>query len=100
MRMYVSIHHTITDTQKWDQVTKNMMAMMDQGRIPQGLKGLMYMPGTDGRKADCVWEASSVDALKAFIERETGSAAKNEYIPINADAAFGLPTPQAAHAAA
>jgi hypothetical protein len=100
MRMYVSIRHTITDAQKWDQATKNIMAMMQQGRIPQGLKGLMYMPGTDGHRADCVWEASSVDALKAFIERETGSAAKNEYFPINAEAAFGLPTAQAAHAAA
>ena len=89
--MYVSVHHSITDPQKWDQVTKNMTAMMEQGRIPQGLKGLMYLPGTDGRRADCVWEAHSVDALKTFLERETGSAARNEYIPINAQGAFGLP---------
>jgi hypothetical protein len=89
--MYVSVHHSINDTQKWDQVTKNMMAMMEQGRIPQGLKGLMYLPGTDGRKADCVWEANSMEALKTFLERETGSAARNEYIPINDKQAFGLP---------
>jgi len=98
--MYVSVHHSITDAQKWDQITKNMMAMMEQGRIPQGLKGLMYLPGTDGRKADCVWEASSVDALKAFLERETASAARNEYIPIKAEAAFGLPGQEALHKAA
>jgi hypothetical protein len=98
--MYVSVHHSITDTQKWDQATKTMMAMMEQGRIPQGLKGLMYMPGTDGRKADCVWEANSVEALKAFLEPATASAARNEYIPINASQAFGLPGQEAVRKAA
>ena len=67
------------------------MAMTEKGRLPEGLNGLMYLPAVDGRKADCVWEASSVDALRKFLDRETGTAAKNEYIPIKADAAFGLP---------
>jgi len=98
--MYVSVHHSINDAQKWDEVTKNIMAMMEQGRIPQGLKGLMYLPAADGRKADCVWEANSVDALRSFLDRETSNAAKNEYIPINAEAAFGLPTPEATRAVA
>jgi hypothetical protein len=98
--MYVSIHHTIKDTQKWDQIVKNMMAAMEQGRIPQGLKGVMYLPSADGRRADCVWEVNSVESLKAFMERETSSVAQNEYIPINAQAAFGLPAPEAAPATA
>jgi hypothetical protein len=89
--MYVSVHHTITDPQKWGQTAQNIMAMTQQGRLPQGLKGLMYLPSVDGRRADCVWEANSVDALKNFLERETGKAARNEYIPIQADSAFGLP---------
>ncbi len=89
--MHVSVHHSITDSQKWEQVTKNMMAMMEQGRIPQGLKGLMYLPGTDGRRADCLWEATSVEALRSFLDREIGSAARNDYFQINTQAAFGLP---------
>jgi hypothetical protein len=98
--MYVSVHHMITDAQKWDQATKNMMAMMEQGRIPQGLKGLMYLPGTDGCRADCVWDAHSVDALKAFLDRATTGAARNEYIPINEKQAFGLPGQEAIRKAA
>ena len=88
--MHVSVHHIITDPQKWAQVTQKMMTMLEQNRIPQGLKALMYLPGTDGRKADCVWEAHSVDALKDFLDREIGTAARNDYFEINTQAAFGL----------
>jgi len=89
--MYVSVHHTITDPQKWDQTTRNIMAMTEQGRLPEGLKGLMYLPATDGRRADCVWEANSVEALRKFLDGQTGTAARNEYIQIKAESAFGLP---------
>ncbi len=89
--MHVSVHHIITDPQKWEQVTRNMTSMVEQGRLPQGLKGLMYLPATDGRKADCLWEAQSVAALKDFLDREIGTAARNEYFQINTQAAFGLP---------
>lgn len=98
--MYVSIHHSITDPEKWDKASQGIMAMAEQGRLPAGLKGLMFLPSIDGRKADCVWEAHSVDALKKFIDGQTGSSAKNEYIPIKADAAFGLPIQQTATTAA
>lgn len=89
--MHVSVHHIITDPQKWEQVTKKMTTMVEQGRLPQGLKGLMYLPGADGRKADCLWEAPSLDALKNFLDREIGTAARNDYFQINTEAAFGLP---------
>ena len=89
--MHISVHHTITDPQRWEQLTQKMMAMVEEGRLPQGLKGLMYLPSADGRKADCLWEAPSVDALKNFLDRETGTAARNEYFQINSETAFGLP---------
>jgi hypothetical protein len=89
--MHVSVHHTITDTQKWAELTQKMMQMVEQGRLPQGLKGLMYLPSMDGRKADCLWEAQSLESLKSFLERETGTAARNEYSQINSEAAFGIP---------
>jgi hypothetical protein len=89
--MHVSVHHIITDQQKWAQVTKNMTAALEQGRLPQGLKALMYMPGTDGQKADCLWEAQSVDTLKSFLDGQIGTAARNDYFQINTQAAIGLP---------
>ena len=66
------------------------MAIVEQGRLPQGSKALMYLPGTDGHKADCLWEAQSVDALKTLLDREIGTAASNDYFQINSEAAFGL----------
>jgi hypothetical protein len=98
--MHVSVHHDITDSQKWDQLAQKMTAMVEQGRLPQGMKGLMYLPSADGRKADCLWEAPSVESLRSFLDRETGSAARNDYFPINSAAAFGLPGQQAMRKAA
>jgi hypothetical protein len=90
--MHVSVHHSITDPQKWEQATKNIMAKAEQGGLPPGCKGLMYLPGVDIRKADCVWEAQSIETLKSFLDREIGAAARNDYFQINTDAAFGLPS--------
>ncbi len=89
--MYVSVYHNITDPQRWAQVTQNIKGMIEQNRLPAGLKGLCYMPGLDGRKAACVWEAESVEQLRSFLDRQTGTAARNEYFAINAETAVGLP---------
>jgi hypothetical protein len=48
------------------------------------------LPSTDGRNADCVWEAISVADLQKFVDRET-TGARNEYFQIKSDAAIGLP---------
>jgi len=89
--MIVAIRHNITDPKKWEEAVSKIGPMVEEGRLPQGLKGLVFLPGADGRKAECVWEASSVEDLKRFLEPLTGPAARNEYIPINAEQAMGLP---------
>jgi len=89
--MYVTVHHQIRDPKQWEQSTQHIMASMEQGRLPRGLKGLMYLPSTDGRQADCLWEADKLEDLKSFLDGETGQAAKNEYVPVNDRAAVGLP---------
>jgi hypothetical protein len=88
--MHAVIHHDISDPAKWDQTTKKIMSMIEQGRLPRGLKALEYLPSVDGRKADCVWEADSLELLKQFIEREV-TGARNEYFEIKSGAAIGLP---------
>ena len=91
MNMIVTIHHQITDPKKWEQVTQTMTTLMEQNRLPQGLKALMYLPAADGRRADCLWEADSLEHLKSFLEPQTGQAARNEYFQVNAQGAVGLP---------
>ena len=89
--MHVVIRHYVSDPIRWDRSTKSIMSMVEQHRLPAGLKALAYLPSVDGRKADCVWEADSVWALRKFIDRETTGAARNEYFEVKDEAAIGLP---------
>jgi hypothetical protein len=89
--MHVGVQHTITNPQQWEQTTEKLKSAVEQNRIPQGLKGLMYLPSADGRRAVCLWEAQSVETLRNFLDREIGTAARNDYFQINSEAAFGLP---------
>ena len=89
--MIVGINHSITDPRKWEEATNQVGPMVEEGRLPKGLKALLFLPGTDSRRADCVWEADSLENLKRFIDPLTLSAAKNEYFQIDVEHAFGLP---------
>jgi hypothetical protein len=89
--MHVVIRHYISDPMKWERSSKNIMSMIEQQRLPTGLKPLEYLPSVDGRNADCVWEAGSLAILKKFIEGETSGAARNEYFEVKDEAAIGLP---------
>src|SRR5512137_2801549 len=88
--MHVVIQHRINDRVKWDQGVKNIMSMVEQRRLPSGIKPLQYLPSADGRNAVCLWEAGSLRALQEFTERET-SGARNEYFEVKEEAAIGLP---------
>ena len=88
--MHVVIQHRISDQAKWGQGVKNIMSMIEQHRLPSGVKPLQYLPSTDGRNAVCLWETPSLRALQEFTERETGGA-RNEYFEVKDAAAIGLP---------
>jgi len=98
--MHVLVYHTITDAKKWEQVTQNMKTKLEQGQLPEGLKARMFLPSVDGKKAVCLWEAGSLEAVRNFIEADTARAARNEYIAINTDGALGLTEAVAAHTTA
>jgi hypothetical protein len=88
--MHAVIRHYINDSVKWDRSVKNIMSMIEQRRLPAGLKPLEFLPSVDGRNADCLWEADSLGALQKFTEREMAGA-RNECFEVNARAAIGLP---------
>ena len=89
--MHAVIHHYINDPAKWDRSVKNIMSLIEQHRLPSGFKPLLFLPGTDGRNAHCVWEAQSLEALQKFVDRETAGA-RNEYFEVKDEAAVGLPS--------
>ena len=89
--MFVAIHHTITDSKKWEEVGKKLEPLMERGGFPKGVRPLFYLPSTDGRRADCVWETDSVDSLKQFLTPYVAGASKDEYFQVNTELAMGIP---------
>ena len=98
--MFIAIHHNIRDPKAWEETTNQIGPMIEEGRLPRGVKPLFYLPAADGHRADCLWEADSMETLKQFLDPLTSKAARNDYIEINAEQAFGLPAQATESAAA
>jgi hypothetical protein len=45
----------------------------------------------NGQSAVCVWEATKVDDVKAFVEKSVGHVSRNTYFSVEAGNAVGLP---------
>jgi hypothetical protein len=89
--MYVGIHHSINDVQRWTQGVQSVMSKVQGGTLPAGMKPVCFVPAANQKTTFCVWEADSVDTVKKFIDRETGTAARNEYFEVDTKNAMGLP---------
>ena len=89
--MHIGIHHSINDAQKWEQGTKSVISKIEGGTLPAGMKPVFFIPATNQKTTFCVWEADSIDTVKKFIDRETGTAARNEYFEVDTKNAMGLP---------
>jgi hypothetical protein len=84
--MFIVVRHDITDQKGFfgaaEAVTK---------AVPQGLKVVQFLPSTEGREAICLWEATSVDAVKSYLEPKTTGLSKNAYYAVDSKVAMGLP---------
>ena len=85
--MYVVVNHEITDASKFWAVAESVTS-----GLPAGLKVLHTFPSVDGRKAVCVWEAESVEAVRAFLDPATADMARNEYFQAPNKEGFAVPT--------
>jgi hypothetical protein len=89
--MQVGIHHTIADAEQWEKTKKSVMGKIQSGTLPAGLKPVLLIPGTNRKVTFCVWEADSIEAVRKFIDAESGAAARNEYFEVDTKNAMGLP---------
>ncbi len=89
--MYIGILHSINDAERWGQGVQRVMGKVQEGTLPAGMKPVCLIPATNQKTTVCVWEADSVDTVKKFIDRETGTAARNEYFEVDTKNALGLP---------
>lgn len=85
--MYVVVNHTITDTAKFWATAQSAT-----GALPAGMSVIHTFSSPDGRKAVCVWEAGSVDAVRAFLDPATAGMARNDYFESSNKEGMAMPT--------
>jgi hypothetical protein len=86
--MQVIAIHTITDPQQfWDRAAEGTKA------LPDGVVLQSVAPSQDGMKAICLWDAASEGDVRTVVEDMVGAYSNNEYFPVDAANAVGLPQP-------
>ena len=81
--MYIIIEHEITNPTFWEAVQKT--------EIPSNLKLHQVLPNGEGTKAVCLWEASTLNKVREFVEETVGEVSNNTYFAVDAEKALGLP---------
>jgi hypothetical protein len=88
--MFIVVEHTITTPDAF-------FAMAPRAaEAPAGIKPLQFFPSTGKERAVCLWDASSIDALKGFLEPLSAPSSRNTYYAVDATKAMGLPPMAAA----
>ncbi|GAC1662917.1 MAG: hypothetical protein NVS9B15_26120 [Acidobacteriaceae bacterium] len=89
--MFVTVIHRVSNPEQFESAAKSATEV-----IPSHLKLHQYLTATDRKTATCLWEARLADDVKEFLEPVVGHVSQNEYIPLDAESAVGLPAASAA----
>lgn len=85
--MYILVQHSVSDPAKvWPRAQQNL------ANIPSSMKLHHSIPTPDGRKAVCIWEASSIDTLQKVLDPMLGPEARNEYFEVVNKEGVAMPT--------
>jgi hypothetical protein len=87
MLMYVVVNHEINDPSRFWATAQSATA-----GLPAGLEVIHTFPSPDGRKAVCVWEADSVEAVRGFLDPATAGMARNAYFEAPNKEGITIPT--------
>ncbi len=84
--MFIVVRHDITNPQGFLGAAEAVSKA-----VPQGIKVVQFLPSTEGHEATCLWEGTSIDAVKNYLEPKTAGLSKNTYYAVDSKAAMGLP---------
>ena len=84
--MYVIALHKITDADGFWAA-----AGPATESLPADVTLHSMFPEQDGSKSVCLWEAGSVERVRSLVEKAVGAFSQNEYYPVAAAQAMGLP---------
>jgi hypothetical protein len=82
--MFIVAIHNISNPAKFWAAAQNLS-------IPSHVRLHTVFPSTDGAKGVCLWQGESLEVVKPLVDSLTGGLSVNEYIPIEAKSAMGLP---------
>ena len=86
--MFIVVHHTITDPEAAFARGQNLL---DGNGAPPGVQVREFYPSRDKADVFCLWESSSLDDLRDYVDATLGDSSRNAYFEIDAEAARGLP---------
>ncbi len=85
--MYVAVQHNIRDREgfwgKAQEIVPN---------LPDNLKLHHCFPTKNGSHGICVWEASSVQELRQYLDGQTAGLASNDYFEVENKDSVALPS--------
>ena len=83
--MYVVVYHQFKTPPvafaRGEKLIKNEGA-------PPGVRGLTFLPSSEGSAAACLWEASSVRDVQTYVDSTLGDSSDNTCWEVNAEMAF------------
>lgn len=83
--MYVVVYHQFRNPPvafaRGETLIKNEGA-------PPGVRGLTFLPNTDGSAAACLWEARSVEDVQTYVDSTLGDSSDNTCWEVDAEMAF------------
>ena len=88
--MFIVVEHRITDPDAFFGLASRV------AEAPSGINALQFFPSVSKDRAVCLWEATSVDALKGFLETLSAESSRNTYYAVDTTKAMGLPIKKSA----
>ena len=86
--MFIAIVHEIHDPAKFQKCAEAVFP------LPEGLHAHQFFPSSDLGQAVCLYEASTLDALRDYIDGALEDASTQHYFPVAEPHAMGLPARQ------
>jgi hypothetical protein len=88
--MFVIVQHRVKDPAHFFADVPGVASKAPAGIVPR-----QFCPSADKTAAVCLWEADSVEAVRAYLDPVTGDASENTYFAVGEAHAIGLPEPAA-----
>lgn len=86
--MFIAIDHDIHDATKFQECASRVFPLPEDFRVHQ------FLPANDLSRAACLYEAPSLDQLRAYLDGKLGDASTQCYFPVADEQAIGLPERQ------